>query len=178
MELRKITKLKKKAQFESILLVVIFAIIMGVIVFFFNHVNQQLYESLDEYFEEDPKYNDTIAPTTEKLRTFEESRIWDNVVLAVYIGLLIQMLIFSFATRVSPVFFWLFVLSGIIIVITGAMLSNFWQEIVNQPQFAETLTRFPVTNALLGSYYPIAITAVLFLAMIILFGKPPGGPQQ
>lgn len=56
----------------------------------------------------------------------------------------------------------------------GVMLSNIWQEAAADPEFAVTLTRFPITNAILGSYFPLIVTGIIVLAMLFIFGKPPG----
>ena len=139
-----------------------------------NHLNEKVYTSLDEYMEDSP-YNQTEAhQATEDFQEIERSHIWDYVFLAIFIGLMIQMLIFSFATKTNIAFFWIFILLGIVILIVGVVLSNIWQETASQSEFAETILRFPITNAILGTYYPTVIVAILFLGMIILFGKFPG----
>jgi len=167
-------RLNKKGQFTSVILIIITIFIIGIILLFMNHVNEKIYTALDEYME-DSEYNQTEAhQVTEDFQEIESSHIWDYVFLAVFIGLMIQMLIFSFASKINVAFFWIFILLGIIILIVGVILSNIWQETAAQPEFAETITRFPITNALLGTYYPTVIVAVLFLGMIILFGKFPG----
>jgi len=109
-----------------------------------------------------------------ELLEIEESNIWDWVFLAVFVGLMIQMLVFSFASKINIAFFWIFIILGIIILIVGVVLSNVWQEVADEPAFVDTITKFPITNALLGTYYPIAIVSILFLGMIIMFGKFPG----
>ena len=139
-----------------------------------NHLNEKVYTSLDEYMEDSP-YNQTEAhQVTEDFQEIEQSHIWDYVFLAIFIGLMIQMLIFSFATKINIAFFWIFILLGIVILIVGVVLSNIWQETVAQPEFADTILRFPITNTLLGNYFPTVVVAILFLGMIILFGKFPG----
>jgi len=154
--------------------VVVTIVIIGIILLFMNHFNEKIYTSLDEYME-DSDYNQTEAhQATEDFQEIEQSHIWDYVFLAIFIGLMIQMLIFSFASKINIAFFWIFVLLGIIILIVGVVLSNIWQEVASNPEFAETILRFPIANALLGTYYPTAIVAILFLGMIILFGKFPG----
>lgn len=165
----------KKGQLVSIILVVITLFVIGIILFFFNHLNKQVYDSLDKYFEENPDLNNTEAhQATEDLQGIEGSRIWDYAFLAVFFGMMIQMLIFSFASRTNVAFFWLFVISGILILIIAVALSNIWQEMAANPEFATTLTRFTITNTILGTYYPTIITGVMFLGLIILFGKFPG----
>lgn len=165
----------KKGQLVSIILVVITLFIIGIILFFFNHMNKQVYDSLDEYFEGNADLNNTEAHTAvEDLQGVEGSNIWDYAFLAIFIGMMIQMLLFSFASRQNVAFFWLFVVMGILVLIIGTALSNVWQEMAANPEFATTLTRFTITNTILGTYYPTIITGIMFLGLIILFGKFPG----
>lgn len=177
-EMRDLLIKNKKGQIESVLLAVITIFIIGIIILFMNHLNKQVYSSLDDYLKENPKYNDTEAQhLTEKFDDIEGSRIWDYSFLAIFVGILIQMLIFSFASRVNIAFFWIFILMGIVILLVGTVLSSIWQEMSQNPVFSETIERFVITNAILGTYYPTIVTAILFLAMIVLFGKFPGGEQ-
>lgn len=137
-------------------------------------MNKQIYDELDEYFE-DSDYNNTEAHlAVQDLQELEGSNMWDYAFLAIFIGVIIQMLLFSFATRINVAFFWIYAVVGVVVLIVGVMLSNVWQEIAANPEFATTITRFPITNMLLGSYYPVAVVGMLFLGMIALFGKPPG----
>jgi len=139
-----------------------------------NHMNEKIYTALDDYME-DSDLNQTEAHVAlEDIQGIEQSRIWDYVFLAIFIGLMIQMLIFSFASRMNIAFFWIFIILAIVILGVGVILSNIWQETVANPEFADTIARFPITNALLGSYFPLVIVAILFLGMIIMFGKFPG----
>lgn len=191
--MRGILQNTKRSQFESVILVVVFIFIVGVILVFSNRVNEELYDSLDQYFEDSDKCNNvyyengTLAHTscmnsseaervTSRLVSIEQTNMWDYASLAIFFGLLLQMLIFTFATRISVVFYWIFAILGVVIVFTGVVLSNIWQKIVENPEFVDTIARFPITNALLGNYFPTIVTGILLLAMIILFGKSSEGP--
>jgi len=170
--------MNKKAQFESILFGIVMIVIIGIILLFMNHVNEKLYDELDEHFEGNANLNNTEAHLAlQDIHDVEKSNIWDWVFLAIFIGLMIQMLIFSFASRTNIAFFWIFVILGIIILMAGVILSNIWQETVAKPEFADTILRFPITNSILGSNYPIIIVGIIFLALIVLFGKFPGQQQ-
>ena len=162
----------KKGQVASVIVAVVTIFVIGVILLFFNHMNKQIYGSLEEYLEEN--YNNTEAhKTAQELENIEDSKIWDYVFIAVYIGTLISMALLSFATRINIGFFWIFVIFAIIILVVGTMLSNIWQEVAADTEFSETITRFPITNTLLGTYYPSIVTGIIFFMMIFLFGKPP-----
>ena len=164
----------KKGQFESMIYLVITLIVLGIILFFFNHMNKQIYDKFDSYIETSD-YNGTEADVAlGKLQAMEGSNIYDYVFLAIFISMVMVMLLLSFSTRINVAFFWIFIILGVVIIVVGTLLSNVWQELAGNAEFATTITRFPITNSILGSYFPMVILAVVFLGMIALFGKPPG----
>lgn len=176
--MRRIKINQKKGQFSSVILAVVTLFIIGILLFFFNHMNEQMYGSLNDYLEGDPNFNNTEAQqVAEELQGIEQSRIWDYAFLAIFIGIIIQMVILSFATRINVAFFWIFVLLGIIVLIVGTVLSNVWQELSTDPEFATTITRFTITNTVLGTYYPTIVTGIIFIMLLFLFGKFPGGNE-
>ena len=149
---------------------------IGIIIFFVSHVRNELYDKFDNYFEQDNLgLNNSEAQTAlQKIQDAENSS-WDYAFLAIFVGFIIQLMLFSFASEISIAFYWILVIVDIIILIVGVALSNIWQQIAADSQFAVTITRFPIMNAVLGTYYPMAIVVMLFLAMAILFGKPQQG---
>jgi len=168
-----ISYFNKKAQFETKLLAVIMIFIIGIILFFFNHVNDQLYSSLGEYFNETEDYNESEAQTAlTKIHTVENS-IWDFAFLAIFLGIIMQIVLFSFATRINIAFFWILVLLDLPILIVGVILSNVWQGMSTNPEFTETIARFPITDTILGTYFPIVVVFIIFIGSVILFGKRP-----
>jgi len=168
-------KKNKKGQVETIILAIVTLFIIGIIIFFMSHVNEELYSALADNFEANPDLNATEAH--EAVKTFEEveqGSIWDYAFLAIFLGLMIQMLIFSFASRSNIAFFWIFVIIGIVSLMLGVMLSNIWQGVANNSEFAGTVARFPIMDSLLGSYFPLVVVTIIFLFMIVFFGKFPG----
>lgn len=164
-------KMNKKGDFASIIYLVIILFIIGVFIFFMNHLTNQVYGSLDTYFDESAKYNNTLAETAvEDINTADNS-MWDYGFLGISIGLLITLIGSAYSTRISPIFYWLYAILGIIIMVLAVILSNTWQTLAANAEFANTITRFPITNALLGTYYPTFILAAMMLAIIFLFGK-------
>jgi len=167
-------KMNKKGQLESFLLIFVMAFIIGIFLFFANHLTNAFYDEFNDYFNSSSKYNDTTAhQTVEKIQDVENSA-WDYAFLAIFVGLIIQIMLFSFATQINAAFYWIMVILDVPILIIGVILSNVWQELAANATFATTIARFPITNAILGTYYPTIIVGVLFIAMIVLMGKPPG----
>ena len=175
----KIKMLNKKAQVTGIILAVVIIFIVGILLLFLSHLNKEVYDKFDKYFEQDVELNNTEAhQTVEKLQEVEGSRIWDYAFLAIFIGMIIQMIVLAFASRTNVLFFWIYVLLGIVILIISVVVSNVWQEIAQQSEFATTILRFPITNTILGTYYPTFITGFLFLGLIFIFGKFPGQTED
>lgn len=167
--------MEKKAQFETRLFAIILIFIIAIILFFFNHFNHQIYTEFDEYFNESDEYTDTAAHNvTRDFREVEESSIWDYAFLAIFIGFIIQIILFSFATRINIAFYWILILFDIPILAIGVMLSNVWQSLSANAEFVATIARFPITNTLLGSYFPMVCLIIFFFSSIFLFGKKPG----
>lgn len=162
----------KKADFGSLIYVVIFIAALGLVMFLIQHMNHEIFtEILETINETQDKYPEAVETMTD-IRSIDDV-IWDWVFLAVYLGSIIAIGMSAYAIRISPIFYWIYAILGLVVLATGTMLSNLWQDFSADPTFAITITRFPITNLLLGSYYPVAITFVLVLAMVILFGKPP-----
>jgi len=169
----------KKGQIGSVILAVVLLFVIAIIFFFSSHVFGQLYGSLNDQLKANPDYNNSVAQQAIAGIEEVEQSIWDYAILAVVFGIVIQLIIFSFATRTSPVFYWLFMLVGLVILVVGAVLSNIWQTIAEKPEFATTVLQFPMTDAILGNGFVLfIISTILLISIIVLFGKggEEGGP--
>lgn len=169
--------MNKKGQFESALLGIVLIFVVAIIFFFSLRVTDELYQGLDDYFNDSSDYNSSEArDSLQRVQRVNQSS-GDWIVFAVFIGVIIQMALLSFATRINVAFYWIFAMISIVILIVGTILSNIWQEMASNAQFADTIGYFPITNTLLGSYYPTVIVGIILIFMIVLFGKPPSSEQ-
>jgi hypothetical protein len=163
--------MNSKAQFESKLLAVVMLFIVGVFLLFFNYASNHIYSSFDDYFNKSTKYNNSEAQVAlVKIQTVENSA-WDYAFLAIFIGLVLQILLLSFATPANMAFFWIMTLVDIPVLIVGVVLSNIWQDLATNPNFTTEIARFPITNTILGTYYPMAIVIIIFVSAVVLYGK-------
>lgn len=164
----------KKSDISSIIYITIFLAISGVIIFFIVHLNIKLFTEL-EYALNDTEYNESEAyDRTTEFKEKNESRLWDYAFLGIFMGSLMAIGLSAYSVRISPIFYWVYGILSMVVLVLGTMLSNIWQEMVSDPEFTTTLVHFPITNSILGTYYPMVVTAVIILAMVVLFGKPPG----
>jgi len=166
----------KKGQFGSTLLVVLLIFIVAIIIFFSNHIFSQFYQKVADTLE-DTGYNNTEAHTVvQDIRTAENST-WDYAILAIVIGLIIQLVILSFSTRIMPALYWIYILESIVILIVGSILSVIWVTMAENPEFADTILRFPITDIILGNTFMFLITGIIVLGGILLFGKGFSGGE-
>lgn len=165
--------MNKKGDFPSLVFAVITIFMIGTLFFVFSHMSDKFYDKLDNYLDSNAEYNNTEAETAiEKISSVEQS-IWDYGFVAILFGVIISLLLTAYATRISVVFFWVYGVLAIVVLVLGVMISNMWQEMAASPEFTETIARFPITDAILGNNYPMVVAGIIFLMMIVLFGKSP-----
>lgn len=154
-----------------------FLVIVGVIIFLTSHINIELFVGIEETLN-NSDYSDTEAYTQAvEFRETNQSRLWDYAFLGIFFGSLIAIGLSAYAVRISPIFYWVYGMLALIVLTMGTILSNIWQDLAAETEFATTITYFPIMNSLLGTYYPTIVTAIVVLAMILLFGKPQGAEQ-
>lgn len=168
-------KLNNRGQIVTFFVVIAILFMAGIIFFFLNHLFDSIYTEFDDFFDESSSYNNSEAQQALQTAQAASNSAWDYAFLGIAIGYLILLILTSFSTRISPVFFWIFVLLSLFGIIIAVLLSNTWQDIVDDPEFATTITRFPITNALLGTLYPTFVLVMMCIFLGILFGKPSGG---
>lgn len=163
----------KKGDIESIIYIVLFLAIAGILVFLVSHINNEFFTAFEDHLNES-EYNNTEAQFA--AQTFKEknqSQLWDYAFLGIFFGSLIAIGLSAYAVKISPIFYWVYGMLSLMVLALGTILSNFWQDIAADPEFATTITYFPITNAILGTYYPMVVTFVIVIAMVILFAKSP-----
>ncbi|HUU86888.1 MAG TPA: hypothetical protein VMX17_03955 [Candidatus Glassbacteria bacterium] len=162
--------MNKKGDIPSIIYFIVIIFAIGMVLFVFSHLFSSVYDGLDQYFD-DSKYNDTTAhQTLNQIQTYEQS-MWDYVFLAIAIGYVIMLIILGFSTQINAVFYFIYGIVAMVGLFVGVALSNAWEAMVETPALAATALRFPITDALLNNFYPIFITVVIVITMIMLFGK-------
>jgi len=165
----------KHGDIPSLLFVIVSVFVAGIFIFIIGHLSFELYSGFDNYLGD--KYNNSEAHELMQTTIDRETprSLWDYVFLAIAMGYVLMMGILGFSTRVSPVFYFIYAFAAMFSFAVGVVLSNFWQTMVLNPDMAVTALRFPITNLILGNFFPLFITVTIFLTMILLFGKYFGG---
>ena len=165
--------MNKRGDIASVFFIVVLLFIIGVVFVMTNNLNHRLLVKMEVVMNDSNTMNDSVAiERAEQIKQKDDS-VWDYAFLGLFIGSLIALGMTAYATRFSIVFFWIYVILGIIVLVVGTMLSNFWQAMAENPEMTETIARFPITNTILGSYYPLVVTGILMFIMGLLFAKTP-----
>ena len=167
--------MNNRGDIASIIFAVVAIFIIGILFFFMNHVVDSMYTGFNEYFNESDKFDNSTAQETLEDIQSAENEVWDYAFLGITLLLFTVLLMTAYSTRISVAFYWIYGVLSLIVLGLGVILSNIWQGMVENPEFATTLTRFPITNTILGTYYPTLVSAVVILMMILLFGKRTTG---
>lgn len=162
---------KKGSDIPSILFTIILIFSIGITVVMISFLALSLYEGLQTTINDNlglgaSEANKTLATVIK----FEKSQ-WDYFFLAIVIGYVMSLVTLAFTTPTNPWFFAIFVVFSSIGLFVGVALSNTWQAFAEAPALVSTVDRFPITDLLLGNFYPLFVTMMIVLVMIMLFGK-------
>lgn len=162
---------KKGTDIPSILFAIATIFIIGILFFVFSHLASEIYSSLQTTINNNPNINATYAnETLTTIQNFEQS-MWDYAFLFIVIGYLIVMMILAFSTQANASFYFIFVIVGLFGLFLGVVLSNAWESFTSASVFSETIARFPITDAILDNFFTLYVLAMVFLTLIMLFGK-------
>lgn len=168
--------MNKKGDLPSIIFAVVSIFAVAVIVFFMSHVFDAIYTAADNaYSLADDDYNDSQAQQTlQKIQT-DTNDSMDYVILYFIVGVVLSMSILSYSTRISNVYFFIYIMASFFIVMIATITSTVWQNLSENSEFAVTITRFPITDTLLKTYYPTFALVLVLITVVFLFGKPSEG---
>ena len=162
---------KKGSDIPSILFAIASIFIIGLLFVVFSHLAGEIYDNLQSTLNNNPNINATIAnQTLTTVINFEQS-MWDYAFLAIIIGYLIVMMILAFSTQANSYFYVIFIIVAGVGLFMGVALSNAWEEFADTNILSETIARFPITDTILNNFFPLFITVMFVLVMIMLFGK-------
>lgn len=167
----------KRGDAITLIYIIVFLFIVGTLIFLISHISDLIFVEMSTQLNDsalNTSYTSDVLASAIRVNT----TAWDYAFLGIFLGSMIVLGLTAYAVRISPVFYWIYAIMSMMFLAIAVLLSNTWQELAVDAEFATTITRFPITDLILGSYYPIIITAVLLFAMAILFGKPMGQQQE
>lgn len=162
---------KRGADIPSILFALVSLFVVGIMLVVFSHLFSQVYSGLNDAVGIGSTINSSIANNTLTEVIRYENSMWDYFFLAIAIGYLLMMIILGFSTQANPVFYFLFIIMGMLGLFVGVALSNTWESFAGTGELSSTIARFPITNSIMDNFFPLYIVVMLISSGIILFGK-------
>lgn len=169
--------INKRGDLPSIMFTIVVIAVIGIMLLLFNTVFSQVYAGFDNYFNESEEYNQSQAHTSLQEIIVFENTIWDYVFLGITFAYVLSLFLLSYSVRISPAFYFIYGVMILFGLVLGVMFSNLWQEMVTNPQLADVVVRFPITDAILGGFYPLFVAVVAITSMVLLFGKRNTGGE-
>ena len=163
----------KRGDLPSLFFAIVSVFIAGIVLFVLSHLFFNVYGEIGNILENtgDGRYNDSQAHQFIETAQNIERSIWDYVFLAIAIGYVMMLGVLAFSTRISPIFYWIYALASLFGLAMGVIFANFWDLLSQRADMADTIARFPITDAIMGTFFPIYISVIIVLTIILLFGK-------
>lgn len=127
------------------------------------------------------KLTPAINSSSVSISSFESAneltKRYDYVSLAILLGFTLAIIITGWLVPVNSIFMWLYLLFLSVIVMVSGILSYVWGQIYQSSngRFVDIIgTHFPIANHILN-FFPIYITIIGFLGMLVMFAKPNNG---
>lgn len=165
----------KTGSIFDILLIVVFVFILGIGFLIFHSVYGGVADAMIN--------TSVINASSDAVSVLQQSKNiadkMDYIVFAVFIGLILGAMIVSWFIPTNPIWMFIFLVVDVVIVIISAVMSYVWGVVSNNPTFAPTLLKFPITDNILTNF-PFYITVICLLSLAVMYGKPyiAGEAQQ
>jgi hypothetical protein len=96
------------------------------------------------------------------------------MVLFVFIGSTIAALIGAILIRSHPAFFFISIIVMMVQIFVAMALSNTWDAMINNANFADAKAQFTTANFVLGNLPVFILIAVILLAVVLYALNPLG----
>lgn len=150
----------------AVILIIVFVLSFGLFILSF-FVNTGVGAILSH-----SEINESAAAAQQFQNVVDQTSKYDYMFFMMFVGLIILTLITSWFIGGHPIFMFLYILVGIIMVVIAPALSNTWEDItVSGGAFGTTIAGFPMTNHILLNL-PFYIAVIAFIGMVIMFAKP------
>lgn len=168
MELRKITRNKKKGSIMDIFLFMILAFITILFIVIIFYASTTIKNELNKKFSTMDVEQTAVNKTIGEVITSYSALKWGIVVIIV--GMFLSIAVTGFIVRFHPIFLVAFVFLVVIAVIVSVPISNTYATLTTEKTLSSTFAEFSTVNFIM-SKLPIWIAIVGFGSAIVMFAK-------
>lgn len=172
MLMQKRKKMNRRGDIQSIVVSIIFVVVMAIVAVVFAMAFDEVMDELQEQ----EQFSNRSLETMEMVqgRTIP---LLDFMIFFTLVGLMIGLIISSMYIDTIPALAPIFMLFLVVAVFIAAQFTNIYDRIATDDKVIATAEQFTLTNAILGSNFPIIILIIGTIVILILYGKSksPGG---
>ena len=166
--------INKKGDIPSLFYAIVAIAAIGILFLIITTITNRTYSELGSILDKNGYNNSEADIALGKAQAAQAQNIWDYAFLGIAIAYIISMMLLAYRTPTSIVFMIIYIAAASFSFIIGVLLSNAWQTAALNPQLAETIVQFPITNLLLGNFFLVYITIIIGTTIVMLFGKYGG----
>ncbi len=135
----------------------------------------RLTNGVNSFYEETGILNDT-AVGREAITQIETTapKTTDYAVFLLFLGLNIGVVIAAVRTNFSAAVIFLFIFLMLIAIFFAAGAVNMYQGLAQQPDMLSTSNQLTLTNFIFSKYFPLIISIICALIMLLMWGKSGG----
>lgn len=98
----------------------------------------------------------------------------DYAIFLMFLGMNIGILVAAVRTNFSATVIFLFILLTLIAILIAAGAVNMYQGLAQQPSISDVSDDLTLTNFLFSRYFPLIVSMICALVMLIMYGKNSG----
>lgn len=137
---------------------------IGAIVF------NKVFQDISDELKQRPEFSNNTIDTIDTAQT-SAPKLLDFFIFFTLIAFFIGLIIASIYIDVNPAVIIVFIIAMVIAVLLSGQVSNVFDEFASQDQLVDSVSQFPMTSMILGSYFPVIILVVGMIVIVILYGK-------
>lgn len=162
----------KKAQAGTflpyILVGIVIILIFAVVVIPISHVGDEVFDELKE--SDNFGRSNTSSERISQVQSLM-TPVFDQLVFVLLIAIMLGSLVIAMFTDYHPVVLGVFIVALILIVILSGLFANVYSEVSDTSELSNKSEEFTFTNAIMGKQFPIIISFIGIVSILILLSK-------
>ena len=156
----------RKGDFQSLIIgiIVVFGLALGAILF------SKVFLAVTDELKQQEGFSNTTIQTIEGVEN-KTIPLLDFLIFFSLVSIIIGLIIASIYIDVHPALTVVFIIGLIISVFLAGIFANVFDDFKSEPEISSTASQFSFTNLILGKQFPIILSVVGIIIIIILYGK-------
>ncbi len=164
--------MNKKAQFLDflpfLLVGIVILFIFAIVVVPMADITEQVIDKLssDDAFGTSETANQSMAQVSNLV-----TPAFDQLIFIIMMAIILGVIVLAIFSDFSPVLIGSVIIALVLLVIIGGLLSETYIDVSENQEISDKGAEFTLTNAIMGSQFPIIILVVGVIVLLILFAK-------